>query len=176
MVRRFARFMAVAAVVALPAVVQAQTTCNAVSGGSACTVSATANLTIPAIASVTIPSNTIALTFPATPDFSVVQYAGGAFGSVDVRANTPYALTIGTAATDWTGPGTRSASTLEYSIDGGAFTAIVPLGTAALPGGPATNITSSTLAFQAVIPIGLANTANTPGAYSLQVDFTLTAP
>lgn len=174
MVRRLVRFAAVAAAVALPAVVQAQLSCNVVGAGN-CAVNATASLTIPSLASVTIPSNAITLDGSGITSFAALQYVPGAFGNVDVSANTSYSLTIGSAAADWTGPGTRAASTLEYSIDGGTNWAAIAASTT-LPGTAATDLASTSMQFRAVIPAGASNPANAPGAYSLIVDFTLTAP
>jgi hypothetical protein len=174
MVRRLARFAAVAAAVALPAVAQAQLSCNVVGAGN-CAVNATASLTIPSLASITIPANAITLDGSGITSFAALQYVPGAFGNVDVSANTTYSITIGSAAAAWTGPGVRARNTLEYSIDGGGTWAALAA-SSALPGAAATDLLSTPMQFRAVIPAGASNPANTPGVYTLLVDFTLTAP
>lgn len=174
MVRRIARFLAVAAVLALPAVVQAQLTCNVVGAGN-CAVNATASLTIPSLATVTIPSNAITLNGAGITSFAALQYVPGAFGNVDVSANTTYSLAIGAAAASWTGPGVRARNTLEFSINGGTSWAAIGA-SSALPGAAATSLLSTPVQFRAVVPAGASDPANTPGVYTLAVAFTITAP
>jgi hypothetical protein len=177
MVRRLVRFAAVAAAVALPAVVQAQLSCNA-NGGAAsnCSVDAVATLTIPSLATVTIPTEAITLDGSGITSFTTLQYLPGAFGDVVVSANRAYTLTIGSAPTFTTaGAGVRGRETLEYSVDGGTNFVAMTAG-AALLGGGATASTSTPLQFRAVVPAGASNPANAPGSYTLDVVFLLTTP
>jgi hypothetical protein len=176
MVRRIARFVVAAALVASPALVQAQTVC---AQQDACSLNPTATLTIPTLVRMSIPSADITLDGSAITDISGgAAVVPGAFGNVNVRANADWNLTLGAAAATWTYTGTeagvRGRATLEYSVNSGAFTPMTA--GAQIATGTASNGDDVAVAFQATVPSDYSDPANRPGSYALTLTFTLTAP
>lgn len=174
--RRVARFLAGAAVLAAPALAQGQLVC---AQQNTCSLNPVATLTIPTLVRLQVPSLAITMDGSAITDISGgASVIPGAFGDVNVRANSAWNLTLGAAATDWTYTGTaggsRSRATLEYSVDAGAYTAMSA--GAQVASGAATNGTNVNLAFQATVPSDYEDAANRPGSYALTLTLTLTAP
>jgi hypothetical protein len=176
MVRRAIRFAAATALVTMPALVQAQATCQA---QLTCNVGATASMTIPALVRLNIPSTTITLDASGLTDLSAATSITAAFSGVNVRANAGWTLTLGSADANWTYVGTesgvRTAGTLGFSSDAGAnYTAVS--GGATVSTGARTNGATIDLIFRASFPAGYDDAANRPGAYTLPLTFTLSAP
>lgn len=176
MVRRIVRFVAAAALVAVPSMAQGQLVC---AQQNACSLNPTATLTIPTLVRMAIPSLSITLDGSAATDISGgASVIPGAFGNVNVRANADWNLTLGAADADWTytgsAGGVRSASTLQYSVGAGAFVAMTS--SAQIATGSATNGEDVAVAFQATLPGDYSALANRPGSYELELTLTLTAP
>jgi hypothetical protein len=171
------------ALVAAPAVVEAQTcTDTSSTGGATCTVNATATLTIPQIVNISIPSATIALTQPTWATFLAggpTQYTQTVV-SVTSRANTDYDLEVFSTG-DWTTEpvgGDRTLADITYTV--GA--------TCAAPGtlftgsgvvflddqGPGTTATNLCLTTRFVTD--LADPIMAAGAWVFDVRLTIVAP
>lgn len=176
MVRRIARLAVATAIVAMPAAMQAQATCQA---QTSCNVGATASMTIPALVRLNIPSTTITLDASGLTDLSAATSITAAFNGVNVRANAGWTLTLGSADANWTYVGTeagvRAAGTLGVSSDAGATYAPITA-SATVSTGARTNGTDLDLIFRASFPAGYDDPANRPGSYTLPLTFTLSAP
>lgn len=169
---------AVAALVALPAIAEAQLVC---AQQTSCSLSPVATLTIPTIVRMQVPALTVTMDGSTITDISGgAAVVPGAFGDVNVRANAAWNLTIIANAANWTYVGTaggaRTASTLEYSVDGGAYAAISNAAAATIATGAASNGQNVNVQFQATIPADYSDAANRPGSYTLGLTLTLTAP
>lgn len=177
MLRRSAMFAAAAALIALPAVAEAQLVC---AQQTSCSLSPTATLTIPTIVRMAVPSLAVTMDGSAITDISGgAAVVPGAFGDVNVRANADWNLTLAANATDWTytgsAGGARAATTLQYSVNAGAFTSVSTTA-ATLATGNASNGQNVNVQFQATIPADYSDAANRPGSYALGLTLTLTAP
>ena len=92
------------ALVALPAVAQAQTVC---AQQNTCSLVPTATLTIPRIVRMQVPSLAITLDGSAITDISGgASVIPGTFGDVNVRANAAWNLTLAANSANWTYVGT----------------------------------------------------------------------
>jgi hypothetical protein len=177
MLRRTATFVAAAALIALPAVAEAQLVC---AQQSSCSLQPTATLTIPTIVRMQVPSLAVTLDGSSITDISGgAAVVAGPFGDVNVRANAAWNLTIAANAANWTytgsAAGVRAANTLQYSINSGAFAAISQTA-ATVATGAASNGQNVNVQFQATIPADYSDPANRPGSYALGLTLTLTAP
>jgi hypothetical protein len=180
MLRRTATFVAVAALIALPAVAEAQLVC---AQQSSCSLQPTATLTIPTIVRMQVPSLTVTMDGSTITDISGgASVVAGPFGDVNVRANAAWNLTIAANAANWTYTplggatgGVRAANTLQYSINSGAFAAMSQTA-ATVATGAASNGQNVNVQFQATIPADYSDPANRPGSYALGLTLTLTAP
>lgn len=177
MLRRSAMFVAAAALIALPAVAEAQLVC---AQQSSCSLSPTATLTIPTIVRMAVPSLAVTMDGSTITDISGgAAVVPGTFGDVNVRANAAWNLTIAANAAGWTYTGTaggvRAANTLQYNVNGGAYGAISTTA-ATIATGAASNGTNVNVQFQATIPADYSDPANAPGSYVLGLTLTLTAP
>jgi hypothetical protein len=140
---------------------------------STCLVSDPLTANVVKVARMTITGNNITLTTPGATAFS--DLASTSLGVVDngpsisVSSNTAYTVTASSAAT-WggTGSGTKPASDLLIKVGAGAFGAIGTIGT----GAAATDLTSYVLQYKTKYTW----TVDTPGSYTLTVNYTLTAP
>jgi hypothetical protein len=178
MLRRSAMFVAAAALIALPAVAEAQLTC---AQQLSCSLQPTATLTIPTIVRMQVPSLAVTLDGSTITDISGgAAVVPGAFGDVNVRANAAWNLTLLANSASWTYTGTaggaRAANTLQYNVNGGAFAAVSDVTAATLATGAASNGTNVNVQFQATIPSDYSDAANRPGTYELDLTLTLTAP
>ncbi len=177
MLRRTAKFVAVAALVALPAMAEAQTVCAL---QNTCNLQPTATLTIPRLVRMAVPSLAISLDGSSLTDISGgASVIPGTFGDVNVRANAAWTLTLAANAANWTYTGTaagvRAATTLQYSVNGGAYAGITTTATT-IGSGAASNGTNVNVQFQATVPSDYSDPANRPGTYTLAMTFVLTAP
>jgi hypothetical protein len=184
MSRSFVRMMAGFALVAVPMVsVQAQT-CTVPTIGGSCPVAFNATLSVPVLASLDVAAaGTLALT---TPDWNAFFLAPATVRTVSqtsftVRSNSPYSVNI--SAGSWTQPvgGGRVVADLNYAVAAAtcpgeasitnsvASGSVVAGGT---PTGGATNLLCLALNF----PGDLTSNKLLPGAYSLPLTLTISAP
>jgi len=181
---KFATLLVVTAMTAVAATAHAQTTvqCNAggvggelnlsSSGPSTCTVSDLLTSNVPVVARLSITTTSRTLTAPGATAFGAT--AATSSGVIDngptlsVSSNSSYSLASSSAAL-WTGgSGNKPASDLTISVNAGAYNAI-----GAMPGGgAATNGDNYVLKYLTKYTW----TIDTPGAYQLTVNYTLTAP
>lgn len=157
----------------------AQANCN-VNRAGACVVGGTAtfamNLTVSAVVRLTFPSTTIAL-----GTATVAEFAAGAGSAITVpitiQANTGWAISISGPVALWS----AAPATARQSKPVG------DLQWATAAGGPYTNLSGAPAAIQAggatalrVFPLFLRSrysfSLDSPGAYSLPVQFTISAP
>jgi hypothetical protein len=184
MARSFVRLMAGVALVAVPMVsVQAQT-CTVPTIGGTCDVAFNATLTVPVLASLDVAAaGTLPLT---TPDFATFFTTPTAQRTVSqtaftVRSNSPHAVAI--SATAWTQPSGagRAVGDLSWAVatttcPGEAdITASVASGSLVTGGAP-TGGTTRLLCLALDFPGDLTSTRLLPGAYTLPLTLTITAP
>lgn len=180
MFRRAVRIAAVAAILAVPSLAEAQVaTCNT---SPACTINPTASLTIPPVLFMSIPDATVDFAVPTTQDLTAAStVAGTPFGDVTVRSNTGWTLTLAAGQANWdfnaAASTTRAATTLQYSLDGGAFTSVSTTGATVASGARTNGATAAVnIQFQVTMPAGYDADANQPGTYTLPLVLNLTAP
>lgn len=177
-VARFAAVCALLSAIAAPEA-EAQANCN-VNRTGACVVGGTAtfamNLTISAVVRLTFPSPTIAL-----GTATAAEFAAGAGSAITVpitlQANTSWAISISGPVALWA----AAPATARQNKPVG------DLQWATAAGGPFTNLSGAPAAIQAggatalrVFPLFLRSrysfSLDSPGAYSLPVQFTISAP
>ncbi len=137
--------------------------------GSACQVSNTVSLTLGKYARLSIDNTSSSLTVPQASDFGTVAGVNSTGPTLTVSSNAPWTLTASTAA-GWTGTGNNSKplSDIKAKVGAGSFTAF-----------PFTAASGSAIANDghAVTYNTIYNfVTDTPGTYSLVVNYTLTAP
>lgn len=140
-------------------------TCNA----NPCTVPVTATATINSVARLTVSTTTTTLTAPKAADFGAGAGVTSSGPTLTVKSNAGYTLTASAATTTWTGgANNKPASDLKMNVNSGSFTALgqVAHSTTATAG------TSYTIGYNTIYSF----TVDKPGAYSLVVNYTLTAP
>lgn len=177
MSRSIARYLAVLALLAVPAIAQSQTLCL---GAPSCSLNPTVSLTIPKVVRLALTGSTITLDTPTwTTDSLAGQSVTTTFTGVSVRANHSWTINISTAAANWTYVGSeggvRAASTLEFQPNcAGGFTAISNTPTM-VRSGALTNGSAANLCLATVFPADYSSTANRPGTYTLAITLTLAA-
>jgi hypothetical protein len=136
---------------------------------SACQVSNTVQVTLGKYARLSIDNTTTNLTVPQASDFGTAAGVNTTGPNLTVSSNAPWTLTASTAAS-WTGSGNNSKplSDIKGKADGGSFTAF-PF-TAAT--GNAIASDPHTTAYNTIYSF----VTDTPGSYSLVVNYTLSAP
>lgn len=170
--------MAIGASIALPA--GAQTSCTNVTGTS-CSLTNTASVTIGSLISLGISGTTTSLTAPTslTLGTDVGPDTGPTF---TVKANQGWTLSIKSSnATNWTYVGTNSGvkpiSHLKWSLtSGGTYASITATDASLTTGLAATNAGTAAVFFKTTYLTDFSAASNAPGAYSLPVVFTLSAP
>lgn len=172
------RIIAAAAMSAvLAGTAQAQQNCTGTTsaGPTGCTVTNAVTTNVPYVARLQVSAAATTLTAPTAENFGDVAGVSDAnVLTLNVKANSSYKITASAAAANWTGgSGNKLATDLKISVDNFA--------------------TSSTLSNTGVqLATGAAPTANqnysigynvqynwltdTPGAYNLTVNYTLTSP
>ena len=177
------KLFVMAAMTAVAGTAQAQTTVQCNAGGvggeqnlsspsSTCTVSSALTSVVPVVARMTISATTLSLTAPGATAFAATQAAST--GVVDVgptitvSSNSPYSLASSSAANWGGGSGNKPASDLLIKTNAGTFD---PIG--AMPGGAAA---TNSDAFALQYKTRYTWTIDTPGTYTLTVNYTLTAP
>jgi hypothetical protein len=171
------------ALVAAPAVVEAQTCTDTSSvGGATCTVAATATLTIPQIVNLSIPSATIALTQPTWATFlagAATQYTQTVV-AVTSRANTVYDLEVFSTGGWTTQPvgGTRGLGDITWTVGGTCATpgtAFTGTGVVFLDD-QAKGTTNTNLCLTTRFVTDLADPIMVAGAWVFDVRLTIVAP
>jgi len=163
----------------MPAVAAAQS-CSAPIPAGSCTASTTTTMNAGTVLQLTLAVSSTALTAPATADYDAGVVADNG-PATTVKSNRSWTLHIAAAAAAWnasnTQPGVaarvnKPASDLEWSTSPvGSFGGLTVGGVTAVTGG-ATSGTATSFYFKTLYSW----TLDTPGAYSLPVVFTLTAP
>lgn len=145
----------------------AQQPCN---GGASCVLPITATATINTVARLTITSTTTALTAPKGSDFGTSAGVTTAGPTVTVLSNTGYTLTAAASTSTWTGPAgtSKPAGDLKMQVGTGAVVSLGQVGTSAT----GTAGTAYAISYNTIYNW----TTDTPGAYTLVVNYTLTAP
>jgi hypothetical protein len=159
----------------------AQTCSTGRGGGGSCSLSGLAiTLTVGRATHLSVSPSTTPLTPPTTSHYNS-GYAATDGPTVTVRSNSPWSVAISGATATWGAVVTglepartdKPASDLRWSTTPlGTFAALSTTPTTVSTGGSATTGSSFTLYYRTDYSFAL----DTPGAYSLQVVFTLTAP
>lgn len=175
--RRLLTAAAIAALMTGPAAAQGNCTVN---NQASCTFgnSATYALTITVTAAVRLETTatTITLPTPTGTDFDNIFGTPASLG-INVRSNRAWALSLRATTTTWTATG----------VGARANRPVGDLQWATAPAGPYTNMTTTNVSLGSGAPTAGANSTlylrgryswilDTPGAYSLSVQLTLTAP
>ncbi len=144
----------------------AQQTCD---GGATCSLSVSATATMNSVARLSISTATTTLTTPTSSDFGTAAGVSTSGPTITVKANTGYTLTASTASS-WSGTGNngKPLTDLKMSVNSGSVVAIgqvahTSTGTAG---------TTYTIGYNTIYNWAV----DTPGTYSLVVNYTLTAP
>jgi hypothetical protein len=150
--------------IALPAGAQ---TCNT----AGCSVNTTVSVTVATVQKLSLSAAATALTAPTIAQLDVTPVADNG-PSVTGKANVPFSVTISAPAAFTTPTGAKPASDVSWSLaTNGTFAALSSIGTNVLHvTGPGGNQTVS-IFYQT-----LWRTTNAPGAYTLQIVYTLTEP
>ena len=137
-------------------------------GTSTCQVSNTVQVTLGKYARLSIDNTNTTLTTPQASDFGTVAGVTTTGPTVTVSSNAPWTLTASTAAS-WTGSGNNAKPTadLKGKTSGSFATFPFTAATGAAIANDAHLVTYNTL-YNFVV--------DTPGSYSLIVNYTLTAP
>jgi len=157
---------------ALPGVAVAQ--CNGgplVAGHSTCTLAVTATAVINTVAKLSTTSLTTTLTAPQAIDFGTTAGVTTAGPTFTVKSNRAFALTASAATATWTGPAGTSKPASDLKMKVGAGGTIVALGSVGTSSA-GTAGTSFDIFYNTIYNFA----TDKPGAYSLVVNYTLTAP
>ena len=136
---------------------------------SNCQVTNTVTVTLGKYARLSIDATTTPLVVPTALQFGTAAGVDSPGPTVTVSSNTAWALTASTAAA-WTGSGNNAKPTsdIKAKIDAGSFTAF-PFTAAS---GAAIASDAHTVAYNTIYNF----VTDTPGTYSLVVNYTLSAP
>ena len=193
MSRTLVRVLAAAALVAVPAALEAQVTCSIQQGSPSPQICAvTGSVTVPTLARLAVTGDSLAastLTL-TSPDWNSYLAAPAptatlSQATLNVRSNSQYAVQIRATQASFNAPagGSRAASTLAYTAVSGACpavgtitTAITTTNAALFNEAAATSGTSRTLCLALSWSGSLAAGDLAPGAYSLPIELTISAP
>jgi hypothetical protein len=173
------------ALVAAPAVVEAQACTNTGAASATCNVVATATLTIPHIVSLNI--NDLAITLETPADWAVFLATPAASTSytetvisIDRAANAQYDVQIAANAATFThgAGGVRNASTVSWTLGSSCAAPGTVLSTtpANFVNNAAAGAVTGDLCFTTSFINDLADASMRAGAYTLGVTFTIAAP
>lgn len=176
---KFARLVATgAALLAVAGTAQAQVTqqCTGTATGisAGCAVTNTVTSTVPYIARLILSSPATALTAPTAADFGTVAgvVSAGAV-TLEVRANSKYTVTAAAAAANFSGgSGNKQSSSLTFTTDASTYKPVAGTGSTVGTSLAATASTIYTIGYKTLYDW----TIDTPGAYTLGIVYTLTAP
>jgi hypothetical protein len=162
-----------------PARVTAQT-CSAAIPAGTCTASTTTTMTVGTMLELSLSASATTLTPPGTAQYDAGFVADNG-PAATVRSNRAWTLRIAAASAFWTASNTtagvtarvnKPAADLEWSTSpGGSFVGVTVGGTT-FTSGNATGGTATTIVYRTLYSWAL----DTPGAYSLVVVLTLSAP
>jgi hypothetical protein len=176
---KFARLIAAGAALLVSAgTAQAQVTqnCNgnAVGVGAGCSVTNTVTSNVPFIARLILSSAATTLTAPVAADFGTVAGVNTpAAITLEVRTNSQYSVTAAAAAANFSGgSGNKLASSLTFTTDASTYKPVSGTGSVLGTGAAATSSTIFTIGYKTTYDWVL----DTPGAYTLGINYTLTAP
>lgn len=163
----------------LPAVTAAQTCSAAIPAGS-CTASTTTTMVVGTVLQLALSASSTILTPPATAGYDAGFVADNGPGTT-VKSNRSWTLHIAAGSALWTASNTtagvtarvnKPAADLQWSTSpGGPFAGVTVVGTT-FTSGSATGGKTTTIYYHTLYSW----TLDTPGAYSLVVVLTLTAP
>jgi hypothetical protein len=146
--------------------------------GNPCSVTNTASVTVGTVLSLALSSTSTSLTAPSQASYNSGFQDDLAALTATVKSNQGWTLNIKSGAANWTpsGAGARAAKPagdLQWSTSGGApFTALTTSNSSL-----GTSVSGTASAVQTVSYRTLWDyTLDTPGTYSLDVVFTVTAP
>ena len=142
-------------------------TCNT----AGCSVNTTVSVAVATVQKLSLSATATALTAPTITQLDVTPVADNG-PSVTGKANVPFSVTISTPSGFTTPSGAKVASDVSWSLaSNGTFTALSSTGANVIHvTGPGGNQTVS------IFYHTLWRTTNAPGAYSLQIVYTLTEP
>jgi hypothetical protein len=146
--------------------------------GNPCSVTNTASVTVGTVLKLSLSSVATPLTAPDTTAYNAGFQNDLAALTATVKANRGWTLSIKSGAAAWTaaGAGARAAkpaADLQWSTTGGGpFTALTTSDAALGTAGSGTSGTLRTISYRTLWDY----TLDTPGTYSLDVVFTVTAP
>lgn len=141
-----------------------------------CTLNVASSLTIPTVIRLTIDDTTTALTTPTEVIFNTGT-ASSAGPSITVQSNSPWTLYVRAGAATWTGVGAvarvnKPAGDLGWNITGGASYATMTTVDATVKSGTRTASDVTQIYYQ----VNWSWPLDTPGTYSLVVQYTVTSP
>jgi hypothetical protein len=153
------------------------------SGAGSCSTTNTASVTVGALVKLEMSASTTTLTAPTVADLTT-GYVADAGPTFIVHANQDWTMSIKAAAsnpTNWSYTGTKSGvkpiGDLAWSDDAaGTFAAITGTNATVASGATSTDNSAVSVFFRTAYSSDFSAASNRPGAYSLPVVFTLTAP
>ena len=176
---KFARLIAAsAALLATAGTAQAQVTqqcTGTISGiGAGCAVTNTVTSSVPYIARLILSNAATSLTAPVAADFGTTAgVVTPAAITLEVRSNSQYTVTAAAAAANFSGgSGNKLASSLTFTTDASTYQPVSGTGSVLGTGAAATASTVYTIGYKTLYDW----TIDTPGAYTLGIVYTLTAP
>ena len=159
---------------------QASAQCSGNAGS--CNTTNTASVSVNALVKLGLSSATTTLTSPTADQVEVGANIADAGPSFTIKANRSWTLNVKTTnASNWTyvgsNGGTKPISDLTWSnAVAGTYVGISSTDALFLSGAAATNGTAAQAFFKTVWAAGFTQPSNAPGAYSLPVVFSLSAP
>ena len=167
------RIIAASLMLAAASTAQAQQTtyCDGASAFDAnCKVTNTVSATVGFAARLMLNNTSTTLTAPTAANFGTSAGVTNANAlTIAVSSNVEYTLTASAATTNFSGgSGNKPATDLKISVDGGSFGSIGQIGTE----GAATASTVYTIGYNTIYNWLI----DTPGTYTLAINYTLTSP
>jgi hypothetical protein len=144
-------------------------------GGTACSVAVSATYTKAYIAKLVLSSATTTLATPTATDFGTTAGVNTPSAvTLTVKSNAAHTITVAAATANFSGgSGSKPASSLRYSTDGFVtLKSVSGAGSALVTGGAATAGTTHIIGYNTTYAFAV----DTPGAYTLAITYTLTAP
>lgn len=176
---KFARLAATAALLAVASTAQAQAVtqqCTGTATGIAagCSVTNTVTSTVPYIARLILSQAATSLAAPTAADFGTAAgVVTPAAVTLEVRSNSKYTVTAAAAAANFSGgSGNKLASSLTFTTDASTYAPVAGTGSTVGSSASATASTIYTIGYKTLYDW----TIDTPGAYTLGIVYTLTAP
>lgn len=159
---------------------QASAQCSGNAGS--CNTTNTASVNVNALVKLGMSGTTTSLTSPTADQIEIGANIADNGPSFTIKANRSWTLNIKTtAASNWvyvgSNGGTKPISDLTWSnASAGTFTGMSSTDALFLSGAAATNGFAAQAFFKTVWAAGFTQPSNAPGAYSLPIVFTLSAP